>query len=256
MTTGLQDWAALGQPNRGDGDRIIYYRRPTKGTNGRPVEDPGWIVFGDSISGSKLRDFVARGFQPLMQYGTINSAQRDVRAFGSKSSPADPTMTREQYIWEGILSHPDGPAEFPLEQIIAFGWYRPEQCPVPTAYFPQLVGKKVKEYTCPERCGRKPFVEIDGVGGISALRQHLRIMHEWDQANLQAYGERVGIDFNKADVAELLINDMQFGSRPSVAPEPVAAIETVGEDIVELRKQQRLENLAKARAAKKAKVAV
>lgn len=194
-------WAALGSPRGGAGDQIIYYRRARRG------EHPGWIVWGDSLSGSKLRDYVRRGFEPLMQYGVINSPARDRRAF---SNEPEPGMTTEKYVWEAILTHPDGPAEFPVEQVITYGWHRPEKCPIPDAYFPQLVGKKVTEYTCPERCGRK-FIGLDGVGGVGTLRTHLRVMHGWDQSNLQAYGTRMGIDFNKGDVDDLLVNDVVYG---------------------------------------------
>ena len=239
-------WAALGQPNAGDGDQIIYYRRPRHG------ENAGWIVYGDSLSGTKLRDYVKRGFEPLMQFGIINSAERDQRMYGDRSHPRDEAMTKDRYIWEGILIHPDGPVEFPVEQTITYRWYRPERCPVPEAYFPQLVGKKIKEYTCPERCGRPPFVAVEGIGGVGTLRTHLRVMHGWDQTNLQAYGERVGIDFNKADVDTVTIADVTYGEQVAVsvtcdrcglefkgvmakahlarhlARHPVAVIETVG----------------------------
>ncbi len=200
-------WTAFAQPNSGAGDQVIYYRRPRRG------EDPGWIMFSDSLSGTKLRDMVRRGFEPLMQYGVINSADRDRRFFGDQSYPREEGMTKERYVWEGILSHPDGPAEFPVEQLAAFRWYRPERCPVPDAYFPQLVGKQIKEYTCPERCGRPPFVSIEGYGGVGTLRTHLRVMHGWDQANLQAYGARVGIDFNQADVNAMAVKDVTYGEQ-------------------------------------------
>ena len=201
-------WAAFAQPNSGSGDQIIYYRRKRSG------QDPGWIVYGDSLSGTKLRDKVRLGFEPLMQFGVINSADRDARMYGDKSHPRDDTMTKDRYIWEGILSHPDGPAEFPVEQIIAFRWYRSENCPVPDAYFPQLVGTKITEYICPERCGRPPFVGVDGIGGVGVLRTHLRVMHGWDQNNLQAYGQRVGIDFNKSDVSESLVREIGYDEQP------------------------------------------
>lgn len=220
------DWSALGQNKGGGGDSIIYYRKPNKGV------EAGWIVFGDSLSGTKLRDFVKRGFEPLMQFGSINDRRRDMRAFGTKDSPIapeyeslSPNEHRARYEWEGILTHPDGPAAFPVEQIIAYRWYRPENCPVPDAYFPQLAGKKIREYNCPERCGRNPFVDVDGVGGVSALRSHLRIMHEWDQANLQAYGARVGIDFNASDVGELLIQDVNVAEQGEAV-----TCETCGEE--------------------------
>ena len=205
-------WAALGQPNSGDGDQIIYYRRPLRKPTGEVAEDPGWIIYADSISGTKLRDFVKRGFEPLMQYGVINTADRDRRMYGDKSNQRE-DMNKDRYIWEAILTHPDGPAEFPVEQLAAYRWYRPERCPVPDVYFPQLVGKAIKEYTCPERCGRAAFVAIEGFGGVSNLRTHLRVMHDWDQANLQAYGDRVGIDFNKADINSVAVADVPYGAQ-------------------------------------------
>ena len=215
MSDEIKGWSSLDQQKGSDGDQVIYYRRPRKG------ENAGWITWADSISGSKLRDYVKRGFEPLMQFGVINTNGRDLRAFGNgRNSEPEGDMTKDKYLWEAILSHPDGPAEFPVDQLIAFRWYRPENCPVPEAYFPQLVGKKIKEYTCPEHCGRRPFVEIDGIGGASGLRQHLRIMHAWDQSNLQAYGERVGIDFNKADIDEMVIVDVNYAaSQQSLACE-------------------------------------
>ena len=213
-------WEAFAQPNAGAGDQIIYYRRPRKG------EDAGWIVFGDSLSGTKLRDFVKRGFEPLMQFGLVNSNARDRERFGDSSHPADPTMTPARYEWEGILTHPDGPAAFPVEQIVAYRWYRPEFCPVPDAHFPQLVGKEIIEYTCPERCGRPPFVSVDGIGGIGQLRQHLRIMHAWDQANMQAYGARVGIDFNKSDIETIAVSTLSYGG----APVPTLTCEECGDE--------------------------
>lgn len=199
----MQQWGALGGPGRGQGDRVIYYRKPN-----------GWITYGDSVSGTKLRDFVARGFEPLMQYGYINTQGRDNRRFGTANQEREAGMTEGKYIWEQILSHPDGPAEFPLEQVIAMRWYRPENCPVEDAYFPQLAGKKIREYNCPEQCGRAPFVDIEGAGGMSGLRTHLRIMHGWDQANLLAYGERVGIDFTHPDVVEAPVHDFEADAGP------------------------------------------
>lgn len=205
MSDGMKQWSVLGERSgRGDSDQVIYYRRPNKGMNA------GWIVFGDSLSGSKLRDFVKRGFEPLMQYGPINTPERNARREGTASMPPDPNMTNERYSWEAILMHPNGSAEFPVEQLITYRWYRPELCPVPGVSFPQLKGLKIKEYNCPERCGRAPFVDVDGVGGVGILRQHLRIMHKWDQANLIAYGEKVGIDFTKVDVATLAVNEYEI----------------------------------------------
>ena len=122
METGTQ-WAE-GQGQKGAGDQVIYYRKANKGL------EAGWITCGDSLSGTKYRNFTQRGFQPLEKYGTVNNVQRDLRRFGSKSSPVAPEfgegnpLRNELYRWEQILTHPDGPAEFPVAQLIAYRWYR------------------------------------------------------------------------------------------------------------------------------------
>ena len=92
------------------------------------------------------------------------------------------------------MEHSDGPAEFPLEQIMALRWWRPQDVPLPGVRFPQLTGHKVKEIPCPD-C-KRPFFAMDGEGGVAELARHLRIMHNWDTKQLDTYGERVGINFD------------------------------------------------------------
>ena len=197
---GMQEWGQ--STGRNLGDQIIYYRRPKLNKLGEPAENAGWITWGDSISGTKLRDFVARGFEPLMKYGSLNNKERRLRAEAEGWPPG-------RILWDAILTHPDGPAEFTLEQIMAFRWYRPEQAPVLNVRFPQLAGQTVREYRCPE-CSRPPFIDIEGVGGITGLGNHLRIMHGWDRVSLNAYGDRVGINFNQTDVVTLAMEEMDI----------------------------------------------
>lgn len=222
----MMDWANLGETQKGAGDQVVYYKRPSTGAN------PGWIIWGDSVSGSKLRDYLRRGYQPLMQYGVINSSYRDNAAFGSKTRPGEPGWTTERYLWEQILTAPGGPEEFPIEQIVAFRWYRPENCPVPDTVFPQLKGVKIREYRCPE-CNHAPFVEVAGAGGVTGLSNHLRIAHGWDRVSLNAYGERVGIDFNRPDVYDAPVTEFEANTderprRVTRQRETLAEVETVG----------------------------
>ena len=57
----MTDYAGTGAMGQGKRDeRVIYYRKPN-----------GWITWADSESGTKLRDFSIRGFQPLFNYGAI-----------------------------------------------------------------------------------------------------------------------------------------------------------------------------------------
>ena len=105
-----------GISNRNMGDQVIYYRKPNKGPEAR------WIIWGDSISGTKMRDYAALGFEPLMQYGVINTKSRDLRAFGTKDTPQAPEFAhirdqhqfRARYHYEQILLSEGGPAEFPV----------------------------------------------------------------------------------------------------------------------------------------------
>jgi DNA-directed RNA polymerase subunit RPC12/RpoP len=165
-------------------ERVIYYRKPS---NGGPED--GWIVWGDSESGTKLRDRAILGFQPLFDYGAITGY-----------------MDREQKIpdpgsvWGPILRHPDGPAEFPISQIVALRWHIDPPIPVK---FPQLQGMKITQYQCPE-CSRAPFAELkEGdkvvLSAIKSLGNHLTIMHKWDRLALLKWGDRAGIDFDAVD---------------------------------------------------------
>ena len=146
-----------------------YYRRPNEG------EDAGWIIVGPvSANGTVVEDFIERGFEPLRKYGHISHTEKNP--------------------WRTILEHPDGPGEFPLDQIMALRWWRPQDIPLPGVHFPQLAGHKVKEIPCPD-C-KRPFFAVDGEGGVGELAKHLRIMHGWDTKQLDTYGERVDINFD------------------------------------------------------------
>lgn len=159
-------------------ERVIYYRKPD-----------GWITWADSESGTKLRDFSIRGFQPLFEYGVVTGYM------DREQKTPDPGS-----VWGPILRHPKGPAEFPVEQIVALRWHTEPPIPVK---FPQLQGMKIVQYQCPE-CSRAPFAELkDGeevvLSAIKSLGTHLTTMHDWDRLALLRWGDRVGIDFDAID---------------------------------------------------------
>lgn len=170
-------------------ERVIYYRKPMTGS------EPGWIVWGDSESGTKFRDFAIRGFQALMKYGVIT-------CFLDKAQDnPDPAS-----VWGPILRHPDGPAEFPIEQIVAYRWHTDP--PIPGVRFSQLQGMKITQYQCPE-CSRAPFAELKRgdevvLSAIGGLGRHLTIMHGWDRLALLRWGDRVGIDFDSVDARKVI----------------------------------------------------
>jgi hypothetical protein len=152
-------------------EKAMYFRRPRDWEN-----HPGWIVTAGTNAG-RVESYMWRGFEPLHKYGHIEGSE-------AGGNP-----------WQQILEHPDGPAEFPAEQVMVLRWYKEKDCPVPGVKFPQLQGHKIVEYKCPE-CKREPFAAIDGEGGVEPLAFHLRVRHAWDRASLVRYGEKVGIDFD------------------------------------------------------------
>lgn len=167
---------------KGKWARSCYYRNPR-----------GWITV-DQYMGTALQAFSDRGFQRLAKYGDVT------RYLDQDRQEPDPGGN-----WGPILRHPDGPGEFPAEQVIIARWYKKDFCPVPEAKFPQLKGIKIQEYQCPQ-CNRPPFISAEDAegkpvvksNGIAALGVHLQVAHSWDRLVLLAYGERVGIDFNVA----------------------------------------------------------
>ena len=163
-------------------EKHMYFRRPATG------ENPGWIVFaGTNLD--RQNDLMRRGFTRMDKYGTIEDMEVQLRRAGRIHPEAqiDP--------WYPILMHPDGPREFPVEQVLQLRWYKAEHCPVEGTKFPQIGAHSVREYQCPE-CKVLPFAAIDGMGGIEPLGRHLRIQHGWDRASLVKYGERINIDFD------------------------------------------------------------
>src|SRR3990167_7081170 len=118
-----------------------------------------------------------------------------------------------EWIWGAILRHPDGPAEFPLDQIMAFRWYEPAQCPLrgvnPVELFPQLRAHNVKIHRCPQ-CART-FAAVDGFGAAEPFANHLRIMHEYDMVNILNFGERIGIDFTGVEYGTEEAKELTFG---------------------------------------------
>lgn len=174
-------------------ERVMYYRK----SGG--LED-GWIVWGDTESGTKLRDRTILGFQLLHKYGVITGF------LDKAQEEPDPAS-----VWGPILRHPDGPSEFPVDQIVAYRWHTDP--PVKGVRFPQLQGMKITQYQCPE-CSRAPFAELKRgdeviLSAIQSLGNHLAIMHKWDRLALLRWGDRVGIDFDSVDARKVIPYDYE-----------------------------------------------
>lgn len=116
--------------------------------------------------------------------------------------------------WRLIFQHPDGAAEFSIEQIIAYRWHiRP---PYREVRFPQLEGIEVFNLFCPE-CERGIFSSPREQEAADLLRQHLTSQfdskHEYRPEDLRALGDEIGVDFFAA---------RRRGTRESVRREGVS----------------------------------
>lgn len=183
---------------------VIYYRRPQAGICA------GWIIWSDSQPG-KRSDMLIRGFIPLPKYGRLwdEPTDRDGRLFNDHGP------------WGPILSRPGGPEEFPVEQLLAYRWYRPENVPVPGVRFPQLgqwvaAGNKIREYPCPD-CAGKTYLQV------VHLARHLHISHDWDRADIIAWAALQGYDLKReftAQVVEYQYREPDAPAPPAFEPEP------------------------------------
>lgn len=181
------------QNNRARSERVCYYRTPQRRPDGQKHAQAGWIGWGDTQDSIKMGK-ISRGYLPLDEYGFIRSKARE----------DDPDGPFELYgPWGVILSQPGGPAEFPLEQLLAYHWYDADRLRAslhgripPTlkvrdgmVLWPQLAGHELRVFACPECSDWRSLEAV-------FLARHLRIWHDYDRADIIAFGQQYGVDFS------------------------------------------------------------
>lgn len=181
-------------------ERCMYYRKPPRGT------EAGWIVVNGTNT-ERQQGLFRKGFVPLDEYGFVDPQSID--------HPDETYRT-----WAKILTAPGGPEEFPVDQLIAYRWYDPDVCPVPSARFPQLVGVKITRVWC-EECTTVYYHKA------THLARHLRAVHNYDRADVRAYGEQYGIVFSREmDGPTRSVEAVAYELPPApVEPEPLPPVE-------------------------------
>ena len=192
-------------PSSGGKEEPVYYYRLKN----------GWIDRGGSQASLQMH-MARKGAVPLPKYGPIQHSED---------------------FWGPILRHPDGPAEFPVDQILAYRWYRKDMLPdlrpivqqgrtqvrvgtQPVVRFPQLKGVKITEFPCPENC---KVITLMGQQVDKAyhspidLGNHLRVMHGYDRSEILKYGQEMGIDFSKTPGGRKLV-EYGFDEADTTAP--------------------------------------
>ena len=180
------------QGNRRRSERVCYYRTPQRRPDGGRHVQAGWITWGDTQDSIKLGK-LSRGYVPMERYGFI-------RAKATDESPDGPFELYGH--WGPLLAHPDGPGEFPKEQILAYHWYDADRMrtslrgQIPPSLktrgamvlWPQLAGESLRIFACPECTDWRSLEAV-------FLARHLRIWHDYDRADIIAFGTQYGIDF-------------------------------------------------------------
>lgn len=187
----------LSAGNRVRSERVCYYRTPQRTADGRRHHQAGWICWGDTQQGAQIQK-LARGYLPLKdgreyRYGFIEAKKRE----------EDPDGPFELWgPWGPILSKPGGMDEFPKSQILAYHWYDaermraslngslPPNVPVRDGMvlWKQLSGERLTIFSCPECTDWRHLEAV-------FLARHLRIWHDYDQADILAFGQQYGVDF-------------------------------------------------------------
>lgn len=143
-------------------EKMCYYKTPVGHKEGK---ESRWVVWSHTQPSVQLMRINA-GFIPLPKYGEANPS-------GALDGPD---------CWNAILSHPNGPSEFPASQVQAFHWYDKRYLPPKFQekglVFPQFeryladLGGDIDEYHCPN-CNTTPF--FDGW----SLAQHCTNRHNF-----------------------------------------------------------------------------
>lgn len=167
---------------------------PGRGKHGYYRNLRGWIVVA-STTPSNRSDTEYKGGRYLSQYGEFENGTQggDPKCYDDRgvlfNSAHEP--------WRLIFQR-GGAAEFPVDQIVAYGWHlRP---PYREVTFPQMEGAAVFDLPCPE-CDRV-FSALAERQVAQFLRQHLTSRvdeaHSYTPADLKELGQEWEIKFDTA----------------------------------------------------------
>lgn len=186
-------------------ERCMYYKKPFRGT------EAGWIVV-NGTNAERQAGLFRKGFVPLEAYGFVSPQDVVVPPW---LLDRDESFLQSYRTWSTILTAPGGPDEFPVDQLVSYRWYDPDVCPVPSARFPQLVGVSITRVWC-EECTTVYYHKP------THLARHLRTVHQYDRADVRAYGEQYGINFSRdlGDTKRTALEAVTYELPPEPEAEP------------------------------------
>jgi hypothetical protein len=174
-------------------ERVQYYRTPRIRPDGRPHVQAGWVCWGDTQQQAQLQK-IARGYIPIKGYPWIEAKHRDTDSDGPFETWGP---------WGVLIAAPGGMSEFPADQILTYHWYDADRLRFslngslpPTVkvkggmvLWPQLAGANIKIFACPECHDWRALEAL-------FLARHLRIWHDFAQADILAFGQQHNVDFS------------------------------------------------------------
>lgn len=174
----------------------------------------GRVITGPEPRETMYAIFVAKGYQPLFEYGNLPSPGAPVPCCRHLS------MKDNQY---HILFAKGGAKELSVDQIINAGWHeKPPTVHGKVVTFPQLAGIEIETVECPE-CD-KPLYGIRGTPRIiQHMRQHGRAQHGWNRR-----------ETNEMLVEAGYLSELPSSTRRSLSPATQAAIANQLEDEEEM----------------------
>ncbi len=167
---------------------------PGRGKHGYYRKTNGWVVVA-ATTPSNRSDYEYKGFTFLARYGEfINGTgipRADQNERDARGTPWNPAVEPWRLIFQK-----DGAKEFPVDQIIAYRWHiRP---PYREVKFPQLQGREITNYGCPE-CTKGVFASENPAEAAIMLRTHLTSAisdsHKYTATDLKTLGTEWEIDF-------------------------------------------------------------
>ena len=170
---------------------------PGRSEHGYYRKKNGWIITGNVGTPANKSSYEIQGAIYLNLYGFWRPGSADGQAKPEErdrnGTPWNPAIEP----WRRIFQE-GGANEFPVDQIVAYGWHR--RPPYREVTFPQLQGVAVFDLPCPE-CDRI-FGSLNERETAQMLKTHLtsrtNTSHSYTPTDLRELGKEWNLDFESA----------------------------------------------------------
>jgi len=180
--------------NRRRGRELMYWHGCQREDCNRHIEQRGWILLGPAFNPFTSVEYVefmqSKHATPIEGYGNV-----------SMDLATGPTRFK-------VLLEKNGLKEFPLDQLVAYGWHRSATLLQARPDLAEAIGK-VQEYACEHGCPTVgPRARV--FSSLEAYKQHTKVNHQ-ETAAPEAVGRAIATTLgrnpgagNGAEIAEIV----------------------------------------------------